>query len=611
MAGKPWEKYQAASPTEGSTGKPWEKYGGGSTPPPAPNVIQEMHPDLGYGTRFLLKNLSNSPESSAEYLKKKGFEASVVNGEVVMKKPGEKDWHVLDPEGLDVGDIGDIGSDVVKGVGSTAAAAAGGLAGAPTVVGALPAAAAAGGAANASMEALRQKLGQWAGIPQDVNMKDVAVEGAAGALSPVLFGSGAAVGKIAAKSGAAEGTAALEQALAAHKGLLSRGYNYAKEAAPGVGEYFTGVPKGAIKAYAGNKEAVAGLTEEGATKDMAEQAFGKLKSASNAERTAVGKQLESEIGSAGNVDIGGAKGALKAHIDKLEGYRDTHGLDTPEMNSEIDAAKSTYNQLFGKASGTGENVLDQSTLQLTPAPTEIPDQITATGAFKLQKQLKDYADATKLGTKGLQGRNAGATDAEKGLADSSLGAYGELNKSFSNATEGASQKLKDRYGRLAKLETELSKRFKNPEQTEKTLRNLHNPSNKYTLDTLKQLQGEIGPEGIPLHEAEIMSAGKYFNNPAKVPISTTGSPTGRAVKLKTIGAILGMGVGKMVGHPYWGAGVGAGAGEFLGSPFALKYGYIPAAESAGYVLDAAGNKIPAALANAGALSTWSSMKKGK
>jgi hypothetical protein len=250
MAG-PWEKYQAPpTPPSGNTG-PWAKYQG--TPASAaPDEIVQAMPDSmsgfdmnglkGLYHRAVVKNLSNNPGSAVNYLKDQYPHMEVKqsdDGQILLREPGKNAWNVLDPQtgidwkhpteiGKDLLDAGyDVGSGVASGAASAAGGIAGGVAGAPTVVGAPIAATAgamgAGAATSAGLEALRQKLGNALGIKQDLNGKQVAVQGAIGAAAPLLFGTGGAA-KPAMTAAADAGLNEAEQLAVAQaqRGLISR-----------------------------------------------------------------------------------------------------------------------------------------------------------------------------------------------------------------------------------------------------------------------------------------------------------------------------------------------------------------------------------------------------
>lgn len=173
-----------------------------------PKIIQEMHPRFSSKNRAIAKNFAQSTEKQVEFLKKQypEMDIKVFDGEVVGRLPSERDFKVLDPNtGFfsrdflnDAADVAfDTGAGVVEGV-ATGLGAAGGAIATPFAggAGAIPGAMLAGGATSAAGEGLRQTIGRSLGIPQEIDMNDVAISGAIGAATPALFGAGSARGAI-------------------------------------------------------------------------------------------------------------------------------------------------------------------------------------------------------------------------------------------------------------------------------------------------------------------------------------------------------------------------------------------------------------------------------
>lgn len=176
---------------------------------PVEDVVQEQHPDISVSDRLLLKNFGGSDQETLGFLSKKGLETSTgPDGQIIVRKPGEKQWKVLDPEGWSANtsptevlkDLGDVGYDVTQGAVQTIGSAAAGLAGgaASGGIGAVPSAMAAGAGIGGAAEGLRQALGNMAGVRQGADYKDLALQTGLGALGPALFGTGAGKGAQAA-----------------------------------------------------------------------------------------------------------------------------------------------------------------------------------------------------------------------------------------------------------------------------------------------------------------------------------------------------------------------------------------------------------------------------
>ena len=217
----PWEQYQDQQTEQG----PWDAYGEGNVQAPE-KIVNEMHPDIDFATRAIYKNFGADPESSFRFLQKKLPNLQLKKdkeGEVLAKRPDELEWRRLDPKGFDLQDISDIGYDVVAAGGQGLATAAAGLAGgaAGGGLGAIPAAMAASGVTGAGLEGLRQGIGSWLGIEDNASKEQALLAAAAGAVSPLMFGTGAGA-KEALKYAGKEGAKDLLQT---QRGLLGRGYD--------------------------------------------------------------------------------------------------------------------------------------------------------------------------------------------------------------------------------------------------------------------------------------------------------------------------------------------------------------------------------------------------
>jgi hypothetical protein len=198
-------------------------------------VVNERRQEVGLLDRAFIKNIIDNPEIGARWLRAKGWEAySYQPGEggtttgllgllpdavssrlrskvrIAVRKPGDEEFTVVDPSGLDAQDFldfwGDMLSSAIIGTASTegmhAGAAAGALAGLPSGPGelvaigggALAGGAIAGGLAGAGVETGRQFLGS--GIAKAAGQPDPYAEGLS---TPDIAGqavAGAAMGPL-------------------------------------------------------------------------------------------------------------------------------------------------------------------------------------------------------------------------------------------------------------------------------------------------------------------------------------------------------------------------------------------------------------------------------
>lgn len=567
----------------------------------APEVIQEQHPDVGFKTRALLKNFAQSPEASAEYLKNIGLETRVINGQVAVKRPEETQFRVVDPEGLDPQDITDIAYDIGAGITSGVSTAAAGLAGGALSggAGAIPSAMLAGGSTSAGLEALRQKLGQRFGIPQEVSASDVAVSGALGAAAPGLLGSGGVVGKnLASKLASRAISKAPSQAVLqeAQRGGIQRGFQALTKAGPKLGEVLSGVPSKATEVYMKDPQAIKALGAEGAEVELASFAQDQIQSGFQQAKQAVGEKLSKEIDSAGGmVDISKAKDAVNSAIAKME---QSDLARTPAYKKAIEDFKAQADELFTEFVDVADPVEGVKQVQQS-----LPPQTSARSAFELQDLLRDLAEF-RTRKEGFQAGSKNATALEKQFSKAAADAYGEINKELEKATAGASQDLKNTYRAYTKLQAQLAGRFKDTPTTYKTLQNLYNPSNKPTLEALNDLEALSQGNINLIPQAEQLYASKFYANPAMTELSGGTTGTARLLRAGGLGGYIGYKVG---GIP--GAAIGAGAGAFSASPYAMRAAWIPAGMAGAQAGRAIGRGLQPVMTPATIQSTWQSMRE--
>lgn len=166
-----------------------------------PQYITDENPlvDSFDEDRLVLKNLLSSTGDVSKYRSSKNdklrFERDE-DGRIFSYEEGSNKRYAIDPEGFDLGDIGDLGYDALKTGGEIAGGTLGGLAGGLTSFGAGAPVGAALGAASAGsgLEALRQKLGERFGISNNTDniAQDAIIDGA---FSLGVPAAGAAIGK--------------------------------------------------------------------------------------------------------------------------------------------------------------------------------------------------------------------------------------------------------------------------------------------------------------------------------------------------------------------------------------------------------------------------------
>jgi hypothetical protein len=557
-----------------------------------PNIIQEMHPDFTTMDRLIVKNLSNSPESSIAYLKKQhpNMEISQKNGEVIGRNPGEKNFGVLDPDtGVHpftgtkefLRDAGDVAYDVLSGIPVQAATALGGAAGfaSPIPGGTMMGAMGAGAAANSANEYLRQKLGQLAGIPQEVDPSQVKMAGAIGAASPALLGVGKAPGVAAiAKDGFD----------AASRGLLNRG-------AVGGVSLATGIPSQELREGFNRLGTVKNLENVGAT-GYAEEAQKGIKDTLDQARESSWQKIQNTLDKSNvNINLTEAKQKLQ---DLLTKYKNSD-VDNSIMKNKISEVENTIKNVFGEdvpaqTAQVASGVLDQTgaplmkTVETAPAKVAA-SSVSAKGAYELQNQLGEISDLNKSSfLSKLTGKDAAdrelaltAKSAQKSVGDT-------LDKAISDAGGDSVNGLKSEYAQAATLQKQIAPKFATPEATYNTLRNLSGKNKQILFEKLGAMDSHYGTD--VLEKAKDLQAYNRFSNASSDAISGGGSTsTSRTVPLAMGAGALGYHFG---GYPA--AAAAAFAASKAASPAAVRMGMEainPLVKGAQYIPESAKNSV--------------------
>lgn len=163
-----WDQY-ATDDSATATAERWEKYATTSEPGEDPeNPINQQHPALSRWDRSRAIGFASryGPERVLSTLSDMGWDARYLpDGRYAVRKdpryhgtmPGWEKWHVVDPSGMDPGDVGDIGVDLIGGQIGGAGAALGSLLG--------PGGAVAGGSVGGGIsEQLIAPLARAAGV---------------------------------------------------------------------------------------------------------------------------------------------------------------------------------------------------------------------------------------------------------------------------------------------------------------------------------------------------------------------------------------------------------------------------------------------------------------
>jgi hypothetical protein len=525
--------------------------------------------DIPFADRFAVKNFGGSPETSIAYLKKNNpglmFKQDD-SGAIIAKKPEDKEWNALDPEGFDLQDVTDVGYDVVSGLGSGALTAAAGLgAGASTMGGAaIPAAMAAGGASSAALEALRQRIGQGLGThEEDMNTTDLALAGGLGAVSPLLFGTGASAGKIAAKAGQEK----------AGQNLLGS------------------IGQGTFKALTEGEKKTAAELLANSQKNIFSRMFMGSDVAQNASRQApdVVKQALGKAGqSLSQLDAGDTmyqKGMSDVVVNLANNVKDkvwnlksglinefenalakVGGVDPKPHYQAFDdllnELKSSDLPIAPKQAAKLEASLDDLFFKTVEGPDGEPvkvaiDALSGKDAMRLKQELKDLS-STFVSTDGkpVHSKEVMMT-ANKAMFSISDALEQKLN-------EAGGKGLTGRYKDFSRIEERLEPFFDDPDRMFSFLRTANNKAKKQISQEVGKIDREynLGIRDV-IDQIEVMNV--YAKAPWN-PISDATTSTTKTLNAARVGGTGGRLVGRATGIP--------GADEVLGTAGAVGLGKV-------------------------------------
>lgn len=520
-----------------------------------PRVNQEMHPDISLSDRAIIKNFSNSPDASVAYLAQKYPSHDVAvnqQGQLIMKRKDEVDFKVIDPDtgifSTDIiNDITDVGYDVPASAIEGGAATLGAIGGAALTApyggwGAIPGAMGASAVVGAGDEALRQKLGQVLGIPQDVNYGDVALSGGVSAVSPLLAGAGKAPGIL----------------------KMTKDFTTQK-ALPKLGSILSGVSSDSLLNYSDDalRAQLKNLEKDG-VEDFSAQAFDKLKNYVETRQLNAGKQMSKAIDETGRlVDVKPAKDSFRIASENLVNDELLTNSDVIKKQKLDDALK----QYFGKT----DEIINPLNGQRFTNYVEIPDNLPAKKAFQLQQDLKEVAKFNK-----------DMTPEDYLLKSSARDSYFNINKALDEASDGLTSKAKEQYKAALDAEAELLPKFEGStradsiQKTYKELSTMGKDSRRILAERLQKLADD-GQLDLT-NEAKILSTFRELGDPKLMPISSGGTTsTSRSIPLASMGALVGGFSGNQLGitgQPGVDSGLGAlggaAAGTLMGSPAAMK-----------------------------------------
>ena len=495
-----------------------------------PQFKEEMHEDFTVGDRAFVKNFSQSPEVSAQYLKKQhpDLDIQVQDGRILAKRQDESQYKVLDPDAegvfdgfgelaMDAGDIlYDVGSGVVEG----AALAGGTLTGTP--VGGIAAAAGAG----AVSEALRQGTGQAFGLDQNLGQagEDVALSALISGAVPVLGKALKPAAKVAAK-GAKKVVSGLTQATADDVGVFAN--------------------------KAGELDDI--LTSPSGFTDKFSTIIDDVTEASSAIKKDIGKMFEAAKKEGHTVDIDDAIGVYDDHIGRLAA-KESAGTISGIERKELAAITKQRNEIFTggvKKPGGLKEVIDPVTgvKSYGNGVVQLSKKRDIEDAMELRQVLANKADFSKTGLS----KEIHSSTVSKGLA---ARGYGKLGKSIDAVSEhmGENKQLfKDHMDFM----TNIVKHFKTPESLETFLKQVDKGSKKSIVEKVSKIDKVLGDGSKLADNIKLLSTADKLK-------SLGHGIKGERSLMELIGAGTGAKIAWATGNP-WLIGATSAAGATIGS----------------------------------------------
>lgn len=547
-------------------------------------VLNEM-PE-GFEGRFTAKNFGGDPVASFNYLQKQNpdFELKTdKSGEVLARKRGTKDWGRMDPKGFDWRDLTDVAYDVPAAVAQGVATAASGVAGAAATlpaagIGAIPAAMAGGAGSGVALEGVRQGIGSLMGIEDNVSAEDLKLAAATGAISPLLFGTGAGAKEVVkygakeiAKGGAKE---TAKDLLKAQSGLIGKGYDkVAGYVGPKIGALASGENETVIKKAATMLEDLKAADKNpevrtAGLKTVAQQVPQKIKDLT----TETGKRMEdmrNMIDDQPGLVLTGEGAAIRGtgtiprdsfaapFMELAEKMRES-GLKTEAQIKDFESLRKIVNSEF----------------------KGLPENLTAAQVDNLRKRFKERAEQYGLqyGKMGQAvGGNAGNSAIDAQIANAFETSRRNMTDAIINRLEQMDPKLKDeylalndQYSYLKTTAKDVNANFSSP----KSVASFLGRATKDDVEASKMLDIQ-NITGIDLEDLAVRDqAFRTFSKPSSEIRSLMGSTsTSRSIPLAVAGGTAGYYAGQQSGgdmSPFLMAIIGSGLGSKAASPAMLR-----------------------------------------
>ncbi len=552
---------------------------------------QEMHPDFTDADRLVVKNFATNNEAATNYLQKRhpNLEISVDKTSQQLRARrrdgSEKEYRVLDPENGFFGtlarpgellrDVGDVGYDVASGIGSGVATAAAGVAGAAASGGALaiPAAMAGGAASSAGLEGLKQAIGSQLGLENNYDGTDIAIAGGAGAISPLLFGTGAGAKQVA-KAGVTQ---------ASQRGLPGMAWDGVKSSVlPRMGASASGASKEAVKTLGTHYDDLARLEKDplaitNFTREAGQNVRKKLGAAKNQAYGVYQAGLQEAQDAGAMVDVSDVSLPLKEAIERAQELADespgneaSHELVSQLREQfkkhfikteEVTVPEQVRDALTGAMMDTGKVTTKTVQREL--------DVLSPRAAADLERRLGEMGELSLLKPDGLGAgnRHGNASNDEKAIRELGAAMKNILGEHLDAVLPEGAMAARRRTGEIINLQKRAATLIKSPQKAFSSLRNADKTPNATTAELFSQLDREFSTDLVD--RAHMMDAYATFGKPSSVPLSGAGSTsTSRSIPAAATGTAIGGTLGYYGGpnedRGFYGA-VGAFGGGALGS----------------------------------------------
>jgi hypothetical protein len=575
------------------------------------NILNEES-EIGFLDRAAVKNFGGSIEDQIDFLKRRNENLDIKQweGEIIAKRPEEKEWKKLDPTGVtSIGeafkDAVDVGTDIGSGALTSIAGAAGAVPGALFGFGAggLATGAAASAAASAGLETVKQAIGKYVvGARKEMGGGEIALSGVLGGATTGLLGAGASkkiIEKAASKPEVVKNVLNkimenvpkdLEQSTKVQltKEFIEQGQEgLLKGAFKNFASKWSGIPKEEL--VRATDQVPKKLLDDFAKLEMLKpnKSYNNLQVADIIEREGIEKVSEK---------------AQQEVFDNLKTARSTTSqkLKTAFQKSDENTGLQYFgqplidlrNNLIESGRKTGTDAYEPDIQRITQVLQYLgpEDQLTVvkpSDVFDIKNRISDLINWSKSPAAALkQGPVSSVEEGALKAVERQMADYlDDVLKRSKN--EG----LRQEYAKHMEYSEYLYPLFKDKDTAFKTITNpetLARPNLKNVIKNFdKQYTANLGPL------TDIASTWRYFGRPAREPVGGGGGV--KALRGTAVGGSLGYIGGLLTGIPgaaSTGFAIGGGLGALASTPAAMK-GVLQAETAASRALGGVANQFRA------------------